>query len=131
MLKNLLVLLLITLCVGILPIAAPMAHAEFREKGVVLIDRKGPNALMFEGHGLKSFVDRYMQVTRLTRFHDENGLPISLADLKIPCQAQLLYRKNARTGRPEAISVKVDFYREDRIIDNRFNLPTIKPPKPH
>jgi len=131
MLKNLHVLLLITLCVGILPIAAPLAHAEFREKGVALIDRKAPNALMFEGHGLKSFVDRYMQVTRLTRFYDENGLSISLADLKIPCQARILYRKNARTGRPEAISVHVDFYREDRVINTNFNLPVMKPNKPH
>jgi len=131
MLKNLLMLLLVTLCVGILPIAAPLAHAEFREKGVALIDRKGPNALMFEGHGLKNFVDRYMQVTRLTRFYDENNLPISLADLKIPCQAQILYRKNARTGRPEAISVKVNFYREDRVIGTHFNLPVMKPDLPH
>ena len=131
MLKNLHILLLVTLCTGILSGAAPTAHAaEFREKGIALIDRKGPNALMFEAHGLPSFSDRYMGVTRLTRFYDETGLQIPLADLKIPCEAKIMYRKNARTASPEAISVHVLFYREDRIIDTKFNLPVMKPDEP-
>jgi hypothetical protein len=130
MLKNLHILLLAALCAGILSAAAPTVHAEFREKGIALIDRKGPNALMFEGHGLPSFSDRYMGVTRLTRFYDETGLSISLADLKIPCEAKILYTKNRRTALPEAISVHVILYREDRVIDTKFNLPVMKPDGP-
>jgi hypothetical protein len=127
MLKNLHILLLAALCVGILSAAAPTAHAaEFREKGTALIEGKAPNALAFDGHGFKYFVDRYMRITSLTRFYDENGLSISLANLKIPCQAQIHYRRNARTGVPEAISVNVDFYREDKIVDTRFNMPSVK-----
>ncbi len=85
--KNVCSLLIVALCGCILAIAAPRAQAESREEGPAIIDRKGPNALMFEGHGFANFVDRYMLVTKLTRFYDENGETTTLAALKIPCEA--------------------------------------------
>jgi len=124
------VMLLVVLCTGILMAVIPAAHAaEFREEGIALIESKGPNALMFDGHGFKSFVDRYMLVSTLTRFYDENGEQISLAALKIPCQAKILYRKKS-SGVPEAISVHVEHYRDDRPVSTQFSLPTMKPEAP-
>jgi hypothetical protein len=114
----------------ILSAAAPYAHAEFREEDTALIDRKGPNALMFDGHGFKGFVDRYMQVSRLTSFYDENGEKISLVDLKVPCQARILYRKKTSGETPEAISVHVEYYPENRSLDTKFSLPIMKPEPP-
>ena len=123
-------LLLVALVFGILSAAAPSAHAEFREEGTALIDRKGPNALMFDGHGFKGFVDRYMQVSRLTRFYDENGEEISLVDLKVPSQARILYRKKNAGEAPEAISVHVEYYPENRLLDTKMSLPIMKPEPP-
>jgi hypothetical protein len=130
MLKNIYSLLLITLCAGILSIAVQPAQAEFREKGIAIIEQKGPNALMFDGHGFKHFKSRYMLVTKITRIYDENGLKISYANLKFPCQTQILYRNNTSTGLPEAISVHVEHYLRNREIGTGWNLPVIKPQPP-
>jgi hypothetical protein len=131
MTKNIYSLLLVVLCAGILSVAMPNAHAaEYREEAIALIDRKGPNALTFDGHGFKGFVDRYMQVSALTHFYDENGEEISFANLKVPCQARILYRKKSSGGVPEAISVHVEHYREDRPIDTQWTLPRMKPEQP-
>jgi len=115
---------------GILSVATPCAHAEFREEGVAHIDRKGPNALMFDGHGFTQFADRYMQVTKLTHFYDENNEPISLNTLKIPCMAQIVYRKKTSGENPEAISVHVLHYFENRPSNTNLNLPVMKPAPP-
>jgi hypothetical protein len=124
--------LIIALCASILSTTVSVTQAAgFREKGPAYIDRKGPNALMFDAHGFKRFVDRYMEVTSRTRFYDENGEPISFADLKIPCRAQILYRKKSSSLVPEAISVKVIYYRDNGPVDNKWNLPVMKPDKPH
>ena len=123
-------LLLVALEAGILSAAAPSAQAEYREEGTALIERKGPNALMFDGHGFTGFVDRYMLVTSLTRFYDENGEPLSLVDLKVPCQARILYRKKSSGATPEAISVTVEHYFEDRPTETKLNLPVMKPKQP-
>lgn len=132
MVKHIYSLLLVTLCSAILSFAAPYAHAaEYREEGVALIDRKGPNALMFDGHGFTQFVDRYMQVTGLTRFYDENNEPISLAALKIPCQAQIVYRQTASDEMPEAISVNVLHYFNNKPGDTNMNLPVMRPDPLH
>jgi hypothetical protein len=123
-------LLLVALVAGILSTAAPSAYAEYREEGPALIDRKGPNALMFDGHGFKGFVDRYMQVSSLTRFYDENEQEISLVDLKVPCQARILYRKKSSGENPEAISVHVEYYPENRPLDTKMSLTVMKPEPP-
>ncbi len=128
--KKIYPLLFIALCAGILSIAAIPAHAEFREEGVAHIDRKGPNALMFDGHGFTQFVDRYMQVTNLTHFYDENNEPISLTSLKIPCMARIVYKKKTSGEPPEAISVYVLHYFEDRPSNTNFNLPVMTPDPP-
>ncbi len=128
--KHLCLLLLVALCAGTLSITAAPAHAEFREEGVALIERKGPNALMFDGHGFKHFVDRYMEVSSLTRCYDETGVQINFADLKFPCQARILYRIKNSGGMPEAISVRVEYYLDDRIVDAQWNLPFMKPADP-
>ena len=130
MLKHIYSLLLVTLCSGILSVATPSAHAEFREEGVAHIDRKGPNALMFFGHGFTQFVDLYMQVTNLAHFYDENNEPISLTSLKIPCMARIVYRKKTSDETPEAISVYVLHYFEDRPSDTNLNLPVMTPDPP-
>ena len=128
MIKHSYLLLLIALCAGILLVATAPAFAdEFREKGTAFIDRKGPNALMFDGHGFKHFADRYMEVTSQTHFYDENDNPISLLDLKVPCQATILYRKKPWSAVPEVISVNVENYRDDRPVDTKWNLPVMKP----
>jgi len=130
MIKHTYSLLLAALLIGIMSAAAPSAQAEYREEGTALIERKGPNALMFDGHGFKGFVDRYMRVTSLTRFYDENGEPLSLADLKVPCQARILYRKKSSGENPEAISVYVEYYPENRPFDTKMSLPIMKPEPP-
>lgn len=130
MIKHIYSLLLVALCSGILSTAAPSAYAEYREEGTALIDRKGPNALMFDGHGFTGFVDRYMQVSALTHFYDENGEPISLIDLKVPCQARILYRKKTSGEAPEAISVNVEYYPKNRPLDTKLSLPVMKPEPP-
>ena len=130
MMQHIYSLLLTALMVGILSAAAPSAQAEYREEGTAIIDRKGPNALMFDGHGFKGFVDRYMQVSRQTSFYDENGEPISLVDLKVPCQARILYRKKSSGEAPEAISVHVEYYPENRPLDTKMSLPVMKPGPP-
>jgi hypothetical protein len=130
MIKQIYSLLLVAFLVGIMSAAAPSAHAEFREEGTALIDRKGPNALVFDGHGFTGFVDRYMQVSSLTRFYDENGQAISLVDLKVPCQARILYRKKTSGENPEAISVYVEYYPENRPLDTKMSLPVMKPEPP-
>jgi hypothetical protein len=130
MLKHLYSLLLIALFAGTLSITAATAHAEFREEGVALIERKGPNALMFDGHGFKHFVDRYMEVSSLTRCYDETGVQINFVDLKFPCKARILYRIKNSGGMPEAISIHVEYYRDERIIGAQWNLPFMKPADP-
>ena len=131
MMKHSYPLLLIALCAAILSVATAPAFAdEFRERGTAFIDRKGPNALMFDGHGFKRFADRYMGVTSQTSFYDENGVPISLLDLKIPCQATIEYRKKLSSAVPEAISVTVEHYPGDRPVDTKWNLPVMKPERP-
>ena len=123
-------LLLAACCAVAILIAPPNAQAEFREEAVALIEKKGPNALMFDGHGFKYFVGRYMQVTALTRCFDENGVRISYADLKFPCQAKIVYRMGKTGGRPEAITIHVEHYRGDREIGTQWNLPVIEPERP-
>ncbi len=118
------------LIAGFLLVAATGAQAEFREKGPAIIGLKGPNALQFEAHGLHSFSDRYMLVSRLTRFYNEIGEPVSLADLKIPCQATVHYKKRASDGLCEAISINVEYYFEDREVSTDWSLPEIKPLPP-
>jgi hypothetical protein len=125
-------LFIAALCAAILSTTVSVTQAAgFREKGPAYIDRKGPNALMFDAHGFKRFVDRYMEVTSRTRFYDENGEPISFIDLKIPCRAQILYRKTNSGAVPEAISVKVEYYRDNEPVDTKWNLPVMKPDLPH
>lgn len=128
--KNVCSLLIVAICGCILAIAAPCAQAESREEGPAIIDRKGPNALMFEGHGFTNFADRYMLVTNLTRFYDENGEPTTLTAFKIPCEATIQYRRQAKGGPPEAISVTVAHYFDDRPTDTQMNLATKKPEPP-
>ena len=120
------------LCAVILSTTISTAQAAgFRERGPAYIDRKGPNALMFDAHGFKHFVDRYMEVTSRTRFYDENGEPISFVDLKIPCRAQIEYRKKSSSLVPEAISVQVKYYRDNEPVDTKWNLPVMKPDLPY
>ena len=125
--KNVCSLLIVALCGCILAIAAPPAQAESLNEGPAIIDRKGPNALMFEGHGFANFVDRYMLVTNLTRFYDENGETTTLTALKIPCEARIQYRRQTKGGPPEAISVTVEHYFDDRPTDTQMNLGVKKP----
>jgi len=127
MARHIYALLAVALLAALMGAAPPAAHAEFREKGTAVIGRKGPNALQFEAHGLTAFADRYMLLSSLTHFYNEEGDPISLADLKVPCQAVILYKKRTSDGKAEAISVNVEYYLEERETDTKFSLPKIKP----
>ena len=127
MIKKICLLLIAGLVAGWLPIAA---HAEFREEGIAIIGLKGPNALQFEANGFTNFADRYMLVSKLTRLYNEAGEPISLAELKVPCQARIVYKKRASDGLSEAISVNVESYIEERQLETTWGLPEIKPEPP-
>jgi len=128
--KSIYIALFVVLCTGILMTALPNAHAEIvREKGVALIDKKGPNALRLDGHSFTAFVDRYMLVSSRTNFYDENGEPISLDALKTPCQAKIECKKTT-SDVPEAVSVHVQHYLDNRPVDAQFRLPIIKPEEP-
>ena len=127
MLKKIYVLLIAVLIAGCLPTAA---QAEFREEGLAIIGLKGPNALQFEASGLTGFTDRYMMVSSLTRIYNENGEPISLAELKVPCEATILYKKRAKDGASEAISITIQSYIEGQATETKWSLPEIKPLPP-
>jgi hypothetical protein len=130
--KNPRMLLTALICAAIVSAAGTTALAEdFQERGSAFIDRKGPNALMFDGHDFKRFAEQYMEVTSQTRFYNENGEPISFAGFKIPCQATILYKNRTSSPAPEAISVTVEYYRDDRPVDTQWNLPVMKPEKVH
>ncbi len=124
--KKIYPLLLIALCAGILSVAAVPAHAEFHEKGAAMIVKKGPNALIFDGHGFESFISPYMLVTPLTHVYDETGAEISYIDLKFPCQARILYRKKDSGGVPEAVSVHVEYYLDGQTTGMQWNLPVME-----
>lgn len=131
MAKNIQALFTIAVLAGLTALAVPAAHAEFREKGIAVIAEKGPNALKFEAHGLAAFADRYMLVSRLTRIYNEEGMSIPLSSLRVPCQAEILYKKRASDGKAEAISVKVEHYLDERETTMNWSLPTIKPDPLH
>jgi len=130
MIKQLYSLLLAALMVGILSTAAPSAQAEYREEGLAIIGLKGPNALRFEANSFTGFTDRYMMVSSLTRIYNEAGEPISLAELKIPCEAKILYKKRAADGLAEAISITIQGYIEGKDTETKWSLPEIKPLPP-
>lgn len=125
--KKIYFLLIIALVIAWLPTAA---QAEFREEGPAIIGLKGPNALQFEANGFTVFRDRYMLVSGLTRIYNEAGEPISLAELKVPCEARILYRKRASDGLSEAISINIESYIEGRETETVWRLPEIKPLPP-
>ena len=127
MLKKIYVLLIAVLIAGCLPLSA---QAEFREEGPAIIGLKGPNALQFEANGFKAFTDRYMMISGLTNIHNEAGEPISLAELKVPCEALILYKKRAKDGLAEAISITIQGYIEGRETETKWSLPEIKPLPP-
>ena len=78
--KHLYTLMIALLCTGILS----NAHAsDLIEKGTAFIDRKGPNALMFDGHAFKHFVDSHMAVTFRTRFYFCFHQPFSRTDFRL------------------------------------------------
>jgi len=120
-------LLLIALAGAWLPHAA---HAEFREEGIAIIGLKGPNALQFEASSFTAFADRYMLVSGLTRIYSELGEPISLVELRVPCEARILYRKRTSDGLAEAISVNVQGYVEGQETATEWSLPELKPLPP-
>ncbi len=127
MLKKLYSLLTAALIIGCL---AAAAQAEFSEEGLAIIGLKGPNALQFEANGFTGYTDRYMMVSGLTRIYNEAGEPISLAELKIPCEARILYKKRASDGRPEAVSITILGYIEGQETETKWSLPEIQPPPP-
>ena len=130
MAKFIYALLIVALCSGISNVSATAAHAEaLSEKATALIDEKGPNAITFDGHGFKAFVDSYMLVSDSTQFVDENGLQISLEALKVPCQATVQYKRTA-SDVPVVTSVDIEHYLEDRFTDTAFTLPFMKPELP-
>lgn len=119
------------LLIAVLLAACPLsAQAEFREEGLAIIGRKGPNALQFEANGFESFTDRYMMVSGLTRIYNEAGEPISLTEVKIPCEARILYKKRAADGLAEAISINIENYIEGQPTGTAWSLPEIKPALP-
>jgi len=120
-------LLIVALIIAWLP---PAAQAEFREEGPAIIGFKGPNALRFEANGFKNFADRHMLVSGLTRIYNELGEPISLAGLKVPCEARILYRKRTSDGLSEAISITIESYIEGRKTETAWSLPELKPLPP-
>ncbi|MBM4309468.1 MAG: hypothetical protein FJ119_00760 [Deltaproteobacteria bacterium] len=125
--KKMYSLLIIAFIIAWLP---PAAQAEFREEGIAIIGEKGPNALRFEANGFSAFRDRYMLVSGLTRIYNEAGEPISLAELKVPCEARILYRKRASDGASEAISINIESYIEGRETETVWSLPEIEPLPP-
>jgi len=127
MIKKIHALLTVALLAALTAAAAPADCAEFREKGTAVIGEKGPNALQFEAHGLTAFTDRYMLVSRLTRIYNEEGVSIPLSALRLPCQAEVFYKKRASDGKAEAISVNVEHYLEERETTTNWSLPTITP----
>jgi hypothetical protein len=130
MIKHIYSLLLAALLVGLLSIAAPSAQAEYREEGLAIIGRKGPNALRFEASGFTGFTDPYMMVSSLTRIYNETGEQISLAELKVPCEARILYKKRAADGLAEAISITIQNYIEGQATETKWSMPEIKPEQP-
>lgn len=126
MLKKIYVLL-IAVFIAECPLAA---QAEFREEGLAIIGLKGPNALQFEASSFTAFSDRYMLVSGLTRIYNEAGEPLTLAELQIPCEARILYKKRAADGRAEAISVQIENYIEGRETETKWSLPEMKPEPP-
>jgi hypothetical protein len=127
MLKKKFVLLMAVLAVECLPLSA---QAEFSEEGLAIIGLKGPNALQFEASSFTAFTDRYMLVSGLTRIYNEAGEPITLTELKIPCEARILYKKRAADGSSEAISITVLGYIEGQETETKLSLPEIKPAPP-
>lgn len=130
MIKHIYSLLLSALLVSILSATAPSAHAEYREEGLAIIGQKGPNALRFEANSFTDFTDRHMMVSGLTRIYNEAGEPVTLAELKIPCEARILYKKRAADGASEAISITIQGYIAGQETETKWSLPEIKPMPP-
>jgi hypothetical protein len=127
MLKKLYSLLAAALIIGCL---AAAAQAEFTEEGLAIIGSKGPNALQFEANSFTGYTDRYMMVSGLTRIYNEAGEPITLTELRLPCEARILYKKRAQDGASEAITITIQGYIEGQETETKFSLPDIKPALP-
>ncbi len=89
--------------------SAQLFGEESLGKNMAEVSGKAPNCVIITNHRFE-IASNYLMVTPFSSIIDIDGKKISLKDLKIPCVAEIRFRKNRKNIDPELVRLKVKEY---------------------
>ena len=103
------VLFMLQLCLPAAPEAARLMEAEQLDGNLAKVTGKAPNGIVIDGHSLGSDA-RFVLVTKTSRIYDLDNTVLELADLKLPCVAEISFYRDAASVDPELTTLRVKEY---------------------